>query len=60
MSYDPKDYHFDLRSVGSGWLLAVLIFCGMGVASVDLHGTVQAGWTAVARETPSKTVVQCT
>jgi hypothetical protein len=60
MSYDPRDHHFDSRSVGSGWLLAILIFCGMGVATVDLRGTFQAGWTAVARETPSKTVVQCT
>jgi len=60
MSYDPKDYHFDARSVGSGWLLVALIFCCIGIMSLDMRETMQAGWTAMAGDAPYGAVLPCT
>ncbi|NEJ74499.1 hypothetical protein GR197_28895 [Rhizobium phaseoli] len=60
MSYDPKDYHVDALSLGSGVLLVAVVLRGMALASLDLHGTVQAGWSAMAGEMGSVKVTQCT
>lgn len=59
MSYNPKDYHIDTRSLGSGLLPVVVVLCGMGLASMDLNGTVQRGWAAMAGEMHLERIVQC-
>ncbi|ARM91948.1 hypothetical protein RHEC894_PD00444 (plasmid) [Rhizobium sp. CIAT894] len=59
MSYDPKNYHVNARSLGSGVLLVAVVLSGMTLASLDLHGTVQAGWSAMAGEMGSAKVTQC-
>ncbi|EJT06204.1 hypothetical protein [Rhizobium sp. CCGE 510] len=59
MSYDPKDYHVDARSLCSGMLLVAVALCGIALASLDFHGTVQAGWSAMAGEMASGKVTQC-
>jgi len=59
MSYNPRDYHLDARTVVFGFLLVAIVFCGMGVASLDLPGTVQNGWNAMAGERHSGTTIQC-
>lgn len=59
MSYDPRDYHVDARTLVSGFLLVALAFCGMSAASMDLPGTVQNGWIAMASEHDFWTVVHC-
>jgi len=59
MSYNPQDYHVDAGMVVSGILLAALVFFGMGIASMDLSGTMQIGFTAMAGDTQSGSVTQC-
>lgn len=59
MPYNPNDYHVDTRKLISGFLLVAFVFCGPGGASVDLPGTMQHGWTAMAGETHSGAVIHC-
>lgn len=59
MSYDPKDYQVDARSLASGVLLAAVVLCGIALASLDLHGTVQAGWSAMADDLDPQKETQC-
>lgn len=59
MPYNPRDYHVDSRTVVCGFLLVAIVFCGMGVASLDLPGAVLNGWTATAGEPHSGTTIQC-
>ena len=59
MSYNPQDYHVDAGTVVSGILLAALVFFGMGIASMDISGTMQNGFTAMAGNTHSGSVTQC-